>query len=70
MGEPTYRQHQILEKVQTVDEIYRMGNEPDMDNIWELVRGGYLQNLVCVGGGYDWKFILTEQAEQYLSSFS
>jgi hypothetical protein len=67
MSEPTFRQHKILEKIAVVDEVYRTGKEDDIELYWELVRAGYLKNLVNITGPYDWTFRITEQAEDYLS---
>lgn len=70
MNEPTHRQHQILETVDALGKsCYKMGDESDMESYWELVRAGYLQNLVVIGGPYEWKFILTDKAKEYLSTF-
>ena len=71
MNEPTHRQHKILETVEALgDSCYKTGNEDDIDLYWELVRGGYLRNLVLIGGGqYEWQFKLTVKAVQYLKSF-
>lgn len=66
MQEPTFKQHKILEKIASVGTLFRKGDEDDIDDIYELVRAGYVKNLVCMSGGYDWKFINTEKADEYL----
>ena len=68
MTEPTYRQHQILNTVREQGGSILMREDADLEQHWVLVRAGYLQNLVVLPSG--WRFRLTEEAEQYLKSFS
>ena len=70
MEEPTFKQHKILEKISITDGIYRKGDEPDVEDIYVMVRAGYVKNLVCMGGKHEWKFIITEQGEKYLSALA
>ena len=70
MTEPTFKQHKILEKISVTDGIYRKGDEQDIEEIWVLVRAGYVRNLVNMGGQYDWKFILTDKGDKYLSEMA
>lgn len=70
MNEPTHRQHQILETVDAIgNRCYKTGAESDIELYWELVRSGYLQNLVLLEGQFEWQFILTDTAKEYLSTF-
>lgn len=67
MQEPTYRQHKVLEKVQrNGDKIDKFNSDDDIEIYWELVRAGYLKNLVRLSGA-DWTFKLTEKADEYLA---
>lgn len=68
MSEPTYKQHKILENIDTNGCVYATGEEDNIELYWELVRSGYLKNLAIVGGIADWKFILAEKGEAYLQS--
>ena len=71
MTEPTHRQHLILEGFSSGQtNNYKNDSDDDMEDIWELVRAGYLKNLMLLGGNADWKFILTEKAVEYLDTFS
>ncbi len=63
---PTYEQHKILMSIKGSDGAYMDNNHKNIDMYWDLVGSGYLQNLVLVGGHYDWRFILTPKAEKYL----
>lgn len=65
--EPTHKQHKILQTINAMGCMYRTGKEHDIELYWELVRAGYLKNLVTLSGMYEWKFILTEIAEKYLA---
>ena len=67
MTEPTYKQHKILEDVEAHDGVRMTGKEYNIELYWQLVRSGYLKNLVTLTGIYEWKFILTEEAEEYLA---
>lgn len=65
--EPTYRQHKVIELVQrNGNRIDKFDSDEDIETYWELVRSGYLKNLVRLSGA-DWTFKLTEKAEEYLS---
>jgi hypothetical protein len=71
MTEPTHRQHLILEGLNNGEISSRKNNDDtDMELIWELVRGGYLNNFALLGGNADWRFSLTDKADSYLQSFS
>lgn len=69
MTEPTYRQHKLLEGIQSFGgKVYiKDSDEKKLDMYWELVRVGYLKNLAGVSG---WTFVVTEQAEEYLESIN
>lgn len=55
--EPTYKQHKILE---SIPEEGREFDNCDLTNDhWELVRGGYVNNLVSFS--HDWTFKITEK---------
>jgi hypothetical protein len=66
MEEPTYKQHKILEKVQGKTAIEMTGKEDNIELYWELVRGGFLRNLINMSGPYNWTFMLSDKAEEYL----
>lgn len=67
--EPTHREFRLLCEVQDNGPLYRVGGEEDIDIIYELVRNGYLNNLVLMGHPkYEWKFVITEQGEEYLEN--
>lgn len=69
MTEPTYKQHKILESVnESMRGLYRNKSDEDMDELYELSRGGYLDSLVVMGGPYEWRFVLTEKAQKYLTT--
>jgi len=68
MQEPTFKQHKILEAINEQGQELMTGKEDNIQLYWELVRSGYLKNLCILGGSYEWKFKLTEQAERYLES--
>ncbi|CAK0771786.1 hypothetical protein CCP3SC1AL1_580014 [Gammaproteobacteria bacterium] len=71
LKKPTHQQHLILEGFSSGQmNNYRKDNDADMEDIWQLVRTGYLKNLVILSGNADWKFILTENAVEYLDGFS
>lgn len=67
MSEPTFRQHRILEFVEASGAVGATGKEDNIDQYWELVRAGYLNNLVPLTGPYEWTFKLTPKAEDYLA---
>ena len=67
MEEPTFKQHKKLQEANEMD-LMRTGKEDDIDLIYELVRGGYMNNLVMLGGAYEWRFVITEKGEEYLRS--
>ena len=64
--EPTHRQHKVLENIYHQGSEYMSGKEDNIELYWELTRGGYLNNLVMMSGMFDWKFVLTDKAEEYL----
>ena len=66
MKEPSFKQHKLLETVKENGGSIRTTETEDLNLHWELVRGGYLRNIVCLSGG--WRFDLTDEAEQYLST--
>ena len=70
MTEPTYRQHLLLEGLNSgkISE-RRDNNDSDIEMFWELVRAGYLDNFALLGGNADWRFSLTTKALDYLQSF-
>jgi hypothetical protein len=65
---PTYNQHKILESIKQDGPMAMTGEEEDMEEYWELVRNDYLKNLALMMGKYEWKFILTSRAQEYLES--
>jgi len=65
MDEPTVRQYQVLLEIKESGE-YRNSHSEDLKHFWELVRMGYLKNLVTFSDGYDWRFKLTDLARKYL----
>ena len=70
MTEPTHRQHLILQGLQSGQiSKYKKDSDDDMEDIWELVRAGYLKNFVLLGGSADWNFNLTQKAIEYLNTF-
>jgi hypothetical protein len=66
MEEPTHKQHKILQEVQEKTAIGMIGKEDDIELYWELVRGGFLRNLVNMSGPNNWTFMLSDKAEKYL----
>lgn len=65
MVEPTHNQYLVLKEIEDEGSSVDADNDnPQIEKYWELVRAGYLKNLV--GFLNDWKFILTEKAEEYL----
>ena len=69
MEEPTFKQHKVLESInEQGGSEYMTGKEDNIELYWELVRGSYLNNLVVMSGIFEWRFVLTEQAETYLET--
>ena len=66
MTEPTHSQHIILEVIEQGGPMAMTGKEDDIELYWELVRSGYLNNLCLLMGEYEWKFVLTDKAKEYL----
>ena len=71
MKEPTHKQHLLLEEI--YDNFGSMGvlkscDEDDIEIYWELVMAGYLKNLVMLVGKKSWRFVFTENGEQYMLS--
>ena len=70
MQEPTHRQHLILEGLKSGKiSDKRNSSDSDIELFWELVRTGYINNFALLGSFYDWRFSLTNKAEEYLNSF-
>lgn len=67
MAEPTKKQFDILYDVEEKESAEKLNSDKDIKQYWELVRMGYLQNLVSVGIMWDWKFVLTDKGKEYLS---
>lgn len=64
MAEPTYKQYKILKEL---SEHGPQGfNDEDLtDDHWELVRNGYVKNLLSLGF-YSWKFEITQKGADYI----
>jgi len=67
MKEPTKKQHDILYEVNENYSVQMINSNEKIDKYWELVRMGYLKNLVSLGLMYDWKFVLSEEGEKYIN---
>lgn len=67
MSEPTYKQHKILVSIQGTMGAFLKDNHENIDMYWELVRSGFLKNLIVMSGEFNWRFILTDKAEEYLA---
>jgi len=64
--EITHSEYKKLKEIEEENgETGRHGNEPDINTLYSLVHKGYLKNLVSFGI-YDWKFKMTQKAEEYL----
>ncbi len=68
MSEPTKKQFDILCEVEEDGGVEKVNSDENIELYWELVRAGYLQQLVSVGVMWDWEFVLTEKGEEYLST--
>lgn len=66
--EPTFLQHNLLEFIEKKGGSIRTTEHEDLDLHWELVRAGYLRNLVCLPTG--WKFDLTDKGTEYLRAIT
>ena len=64
--EPTHKQHLLLKRIYRDGYHEKTGKQKDIELYWELVRAGYLQNLVTIFGRYEWVFKLTDKALKYL----
>ncbi len=64
--EPTHSEYLILKDMRESIAPVKMNNDnPDITKYWELVRHGYVNNLVGMWS-CDWVFDLTEKAVDYL----
>lgn len=66
MSEPTKSQYDILISIQEDGPAEKNNDDEDIGKYWELVRAGYLNNFVSIGVMWDWKFMLTDKATEYL----
>lgn len=64
--EPTHKEHLLLKKIFRTNGEQRTTEKEKLGTHWELVRKGYLKNLVTLPSG--WRFILTDEGREYLKS--
>lgn len=68
MKEPTYNQYKILKEISETGK-QGFNNDELTDDHWELVRMGYVKNLVSMGI-YQWVFEITDDGINYISRIS
>lgn len=69
MEEPTHGEFKILESIdKNGGYVLKKDSDSDIESFWPLVRSGHINNLVMLGGQYDWKFKLTQKSIDYLES--
>lgn len=69
MKEPTYKHYLILIDIQKEGFHLKTGKEDNIELYWELIRSHYLDKVV-IFSEYDWKFTLTEKAEEYIGGLA
>jgi len=71
MSEPTYKQHKILEFVQNEVTYNVLDDEsdPKEEDIWILVRAGYLKNFIPPATVFGWNIRITLKGVEYLKGF-
>jgi len=64
MREVTVSEDIILKDIYERGTVFLNSDDPEIDQLWDLVRAQYVTNLVSFS--YDWSFKLTEEGINYV----